>query len=783
MTIRYIIFFLIIVLFSCSNARKSRKSGSNFLAYYNSFYMAEKSFEQAIKEIESMDEIDGDIPSKAKNLLNDAIENALIIENQFNQTKYIDDAYFILGKSSFLIDRLTSSKYYFNRLIKDFPNSEYLDEVMIWLNYIDFEIGYYEKVKSSLLLFDAKYNKMKKNEKYLIDLLSAKLSNYYGNIKEEKKHYLLAIDNSSTKSQKIFLYKKILYISESEEDYLESVSCIDNIEKYSEKNINIDLIEKWIVYNRLLGNFDQVIKKINEKIEMETSDNDIIYYYIEKSKTFIEQNEIDKSINTLNDIISKYDENDRYKNKLGEAYLLLGKIYLSYFNNTELAKQKLEKCKEISSSTSIVNKQSKKYIEAIIDFESFNFEIENFIEEEESDEEIIEESDVQNNLFMPLMPADLNNPVELDSLMFKAAQLLYFDLGMEDSAVVRFEEIIDVFPLSLYGYKSLIVLDLYSQDKKFSNEIENHPFNLNFSKIDNSNEQSLKIKKALDLISINPESAAENLLDLNSKYDDSESLYLAGYIYDNFLNDISEAVRIYRDYLDKYNDGEYISTINLKISKIENMINDEIDFLNQKINYRNGWRWINKNLDSDSAIYYFDLTSGGPILPLKSYSELLSSSIKRYHQNNMMLKNNDEVASNIDSIKLNVAHFLYKDLHFDIDASKYYKEIVNNSQVLNYIQSSLAALSNIEPEEKWDSTLFSMLNDSTLYNIQLNNSLKNDLYKIDGTSYSDSLNFLWYNKLNTDLFPEIIEESDSVKNNQEHNQVLNNIKNAQKDIE
>ena len=132
---RYIIFFFLLLYLSCSNSNKPRGSSSNFLAYYNTFYTSEKSFHEALSIIKE-DNDDDEISDQAVLLLNEAIENALIIEERFSETRYLDDAYYILGRSSYLIDRITASNYYFNRLINEFPKSDLYKESFIWIGYI-----------------------------------------------------------------------------------------------------------------------------------------------------------------------------------------------------------------------------------------------------------------------------------------------------------------------------------------------------------------------------------------------------------------------------------------------------------------------------------------------------------------------------------------------------------------------------------------------------------------------------------------------------------------------
>ena len=104
--------------------------------------------------------------------------------------------------------------------------------------------------------------------------------------------------------------------------------------------------------------------------------------------------------------------------------------------------------------------------------------------------------------------------------------------------------------------------------------------------------------------------------------------------------------------------------------------------------------------------------------------------------------------------------------------------IIENSENTGYVKSSLASLIYIEPDEKWDSLLYSQVRDSAEYSILLNNSLKKERYKIVGTQVTDSLDFLWYQELFDNYFTE--EEQDSTENNIQINEESENIKKEKK---
>ena len=121
------IYILLLLFFSCFNPVKN-KSNNNFLAYYNTFYMANSFYNEAL-DLLALNEIEESGNQQnlvsINTLFDKAIKNAQIIEKNFYETKYIDDAYFILGMSSFYQNKISASKYYFERIYNEYNEDNY----------------------------------------------------------------------------------------------------------------------------------------------------------------------------------------------------------------------------------------------------------------------------------------------------------------------------------------------------------------------------------------------------------------------------------------------------------------------------------------------------------------------------------------------------------------------------------------------------------------------------------------------------------------------------------
>ena len=96
-------------------------------------------------------------------------------------------------------------------------------------------------------------------------------------------------------------------------------------------------------------------------------------------------------------------------------------------------------------------------------------------------------------------------------------------------------------------------------------------------------------------------------------------------------------------------------------------------------------------------------------------------------------------------MKINLANILYKELSLDSLSVSYYKDIINNLESpQKNINESLAALSVIYDSGKWDSLLYSNVQDSSLFNLLKNNSYRKFEYDFKASFKQDLDDYNWY---------------------------------------
>ena len=171
------------------------------------------------------------------------------------------------------------------------------------------------------------------------------------------------------------------------------------------------------------------------------------------------------------------------------------------------------------------------------------------------------------------------------------------------------------------------------------------------------------------------------------------------------------------------------------------MLDYKISYLNQKVYYRNAMDFFDNNYDS--SLYYFDLGKNGRDREIKNFSKNNLELLSRYHFNDSLYKINYK---NIDSVRINIASILYKDLRFDSLAISIYKDIIDNSKDITNINNSLSSMAIIDESSAWDSLLFLNVQDSNLFNLLIDKAKRNDIYILKNNLDSDILDIDFYNE-------------------------------------
>ena len=718
------IYILLLLFFSCFNPVKN-KSKNNFLAYYNTFYMANSFYNEAL-DLLALNEIEESGNQQnlvsINTLFDKAIKNAQIIEKDFYETKYIDDAYFILGMSSFYQNKISASKYYFERIYNEYNEDDFFNKSIIMLSKLHLKMGDSDKFNFYIAMINDK--NLNKDEKVMFYLALVEYDDYNESINGVIKNSLLAIDYTQTKTQKIPIYYNLLKIAENDKNYIDAIYYINQIEYcLDDQKINNDLLSKWIDYNTTLENFEIISEKLDSYIQLEMNLKSKIYYNLKLIENYMNSKNYLKANSELNDLLDMYKDNGSLKAEVSNIYFLLGQIELEFNSDFEKAKFFFQESID-NSRISEYGKNSDSYMKIINEYNDVQYLIETSDLDLSNSDVTLDENE-QDIISLNM---------DVDSLLYLSGQILFYDLDSKDLALQKFQDIIDNYPESNYRYKSMILLDMENLGKDIEFDLnEEHNVDNNLTKLDSL------IDDAWDLLLISRKKSIKKFHDIHSNYSDEKSLFIIGTIYDNYEKNIDSTVYYYNKYLSAYSKGKYIMQISDRLEEIRDMLDYKISYLNQKIDFRKAMDFFDNNYDS--SIYYFDLAKNGRDREIKKFSQNNLEALNRYHINDSLYKINYK---NLDSVRINIASILYKNLNLDSSAITIYKDIINNSDDITNVNNSLSSMAILDMDNQWDSLLFINTQDSNLFNLLIDKAKRDNIYTLKNNLKSDKIDINFY---------------------------------------
>jgi len=707
--------------------------------YFNTFYNAENSFKQANEIIDnsSYSYDSNDIPNTAKKLLNESIISSNIVLNEYSDSKYVDDAIYYMGRSYFTLSEYFKAEKYFNELIEKYPNSEYLNESKLWLEYTSLKLNLTNNVLDNLFLIEKELNP--KQDKRLFFLLHNIKGDFY--ISEKQfisafKQFEKALDFTNLNSQKNMIYSKLSYISENEKMYDYAALYLEKLELFSKTSVDKnDILRRWIDVKKKMRDYESLILKIEEKINSGAFETEKLRdeFKSELAIIYMLNEDYEEAKNLFNNIIN----NSIQKQRKCQSYYWLGYISLFKEFDLELSQEYFDLVLE-TMRTSDYSKLTKEYLNEI---KSYN----RIINEYESDYDEIENNEKGNDKLNSSNDF-INKKIEKDSLLFIIGEKLYFDFNQTELAIKKHKELVELFPESKYIARS--------------NQIINQ--------LENNNLSSLKINQSLDTLSFlrdsawnlfeYDENAAVNLFKNTAQnYNDYLSYYSLGNIYENHLYEPKLGIEYFLKSYEYTNDDSFKSVLKNKLLLIEESINDKIDSLNQVENYKIGYKHLLEKSNLDSAKKYF---SESKKLKFSSQlNQILSDYINNLNMINFIEIQDSLKISNWSPEKFN--RYQIDSILIDLAETSfwYIKNFENTKLYLDFIQiNDSSAFFDIYSDLKKRLATNDFTKDSlnTRFNPHIQKSQKfndyyimiidnNSIYKDDLSKYNNLLNYLSQN--------------------------------------
>lgn len=101
--------------------------------YFNTVYNAKTAYDSGVESYHQEERQGRDISNQTKDQFRRAVEKGKKILTEYSDSKYVDDAYLLIGKSYFYLDQAGLARNYLSDLISNYPNSPYREEARLYL--------------------------------------------------------------------------------------------------------------------------------------------------------------------------------------------------------------------------------------------------------------------------------------------------------------------------------------------------------------------------------------------------------------------------------------------------------------------------------------------------------------------------------------------------------------------------------------------------------------------------------------------------------------------------
>jgi len=298
-------------------------------AYYNTFFYAKHYYKKA--NVETKRNLTGKLSNNEKQNYQKAIEKANRLIVLYPNSKYVDDALLMLGKSHYYRSEYPQARRRLNYLLTRVPDSEHVSRGQLWLAKVDIGQERFESAETTL------------NE--LIE------SRPDRDIQGQANFYLAKIHEENEDFESAIVFYKNAYRADVKEiktdalfaigaDY-DSLGAYDLAAEYflkamkstSDFHIRTEAQYRYAISLKKMGEVDEAISIFEELQVDERNKKKIPNYRLRIAESLVLRNDIDGAIRTFQDITEDF----KRKKYSAEAYYSLGKLFENYKNEYEKA--------------------------------------------------------------------------------------------------------------------------------------------------------------------------------------------------------------------------------------------------------------------------------------------------------------------------------------------------------------------------------------------------------------------------------------------------------------
>lgn len=296
-------------------------------AYFNTFYNTKKYFREALQEHKKRT---SDKPTTTeKQKFDKTIEQASKVLQLYPDSKYIDDALMIVGKSFFYTEEYRKAERKFLEVLDNFPNSGYRTDASLWLAKSRLMLSQYEVAEAELnrLMQEKGAKNLRQEGHYWLGESFWQREMYT----EARTEFQKSLAHDSDKDMMVKTYLRLGECNLKLEDF---DAAARNFNYAAQKGKSIDIrFRAMLAYGQALGKskkHDAATEVFENIINSYFDHRDVSLAKLERARILMEVGDEKKALEQFNNII---DEHPRTPAAAG-ALIELGKydqyVYLNY---------------------------------------------------------------------------------------------------------------------------------------------------------------------------------------------------------------------------------------------------------------------------------------------------------------------------------------------------------------------------------------------------------------------------------------------------------------------
>ncbi len=529
-------------------------------AYFNTFYNARNYFHSGLELMETVGRPDDDkIPRQAADAFAQAIAKSLKVIEEYPESKFIDDALFILGRSHYYRQEYGLAERYFTQLLNEFVWLDYTDQVRLWLAKVHAEMGLYEIMETDLAPILEADNPPR-------DLLT-EIYILRGDLAVRNQETQLAIRayeagalGAATDAQRATIYYKLYNLAMAEEDL---PSALQYLEEFTGTTPNeTERVEAQLGRLRLMQQMGAVEAAYKEIRKMETLaeySSIIPGLRLEIGKIEYERGNVEIALERFSEIIAEYGTLP----EASEAAFRAGEIQLVENQDTKESRDLMRKVR----ANTFYYQAARAKLNLIDMIEKLQQTITR-LEEQLADASRDPRKDGETDSTTAQVDT-LAIHQELAYAKYRLGETRLLDMRDSDAGLALMAEIVTRHPTSDVAAQAAYVLYYHTWENQDQAEfwravlLEQFP-NSAYSLLltdpaakSGAKELDYLMSAAARAVIYDPRHALEIFQTIRRQFGTEQSSFAIAYLYDEYLAELDSAIVAYEENLLAYPHGKY----------------------------------------------------------------------------------------------------------------------------------------------------------------------------------------------------------------------------------